>query len=377
MSAPLPIRSSPTAGDRHWSREVLADENGHWIARVPELPGCFADGNTYAEALATLDKTVEEWLSVRQYLGKPVPEPRIQASDQFSGRFSVRLPRSLHRHLSERAEAEGCSLNQLVTHLLTLALARDEQPSHEEESTIDAHEQIASDAVAGGKSSIGALKGVATFLKTKGSTNLAAIVYAFAARVVADGEGREAAAKEAGMAAAMARREGSFRVAEALWRESLRYDATNLRSASALGQLLHHQGRFDEAIEWLERAKIVDQYASLFYGWSLLERSRQMGDDAGARDGLKELTDSLRKWAYQNGDRRGRTSWIRHLQRLRLSGEEYAEEVEALREFANSQSNWEQIGAQDITTASVVETDQPWAPVDVDGGWSSSRTRAS
>ncbi len=55
----------------YWSAEDDA-----FIAEVPELPGCAADGNTYREALANVETVIDEWIETAQALGRSVPEPR-------------------------------------------------------------------------------------------------------------------------------------------------------------------------------------------------------------------------------------------------------------------------------------------------------------
>ena len=55
----------------YWSKEDEA-----FIAEVPELPGCAADGATYAEALANVDVIIQEWIEAASELGRPIPEPR-------------------------------------------------------------------------------------------------------------------------------------------------------------------------------------------------------------------------------------------------------------------------------------------------------------
>jgi predicted RNase H-like HicB family nuclease len=47
-----------------------------FIAEVPELPGCAADGATYQEALANVEVIIREWIETARELGRPVPEPR-------------------------------------------------------------------------------------------------------------------------------------------------------------------------------------------------------------------------------------------------------------------------------------------------------------
>jgi predicted RNase H-like HicB family nuclease len=55
----------------YWSKDDQA-----FIAEVPELPGCAADGATYQEALANAEVVVQEWLETARELGRPIPEPR-------------------------------------------------------------------------------------------------------------------------------------------------------------------------------------------------------------------------------------------------------------------------------------------------------------
>jgi predicted RNase H-like HicB family nuclease len=55
----------------YWSRE---DES--FIAEVPELPGCAADGETHQEALANAKIIMEEWIETAKSLGRQVPEPK-------------------------------------------------------------------------------------------------------------------------------------------------------------------------------------------------------------------------------------------------------------------------------------------------------------
>lgn len=55
----------------YWS-----SEDGAVIAEVPELPGCAADGETYAEALANVQVIIDEWLQTARELGREIPKPR-------------------------------------------------------------------------------------------------------------------------------------------------------------------------------------------------------------------------------------------------------------------------------------------------------------
>jgi predicted RNase H-like HicB family nuclease len=53
-----------------------SDEDDAFIAEVPELPGCAADGETYQEALSNVEVIIDEWIETAQSLGRSIPEPR-------------------------------------------------------------------------------------------------------------------------------------------------------------------------------------------------------------------------------------------------------------------------------------------------------------
>jgi predicted RNase H-like HicB family nuclease len=55
----------------YWSQDDEA-----FIAEVPELAGCAADGLTYREALANVERVIDEWIETAKELGRPVPTPR-------------------------------------------------------------------------------------------------------------------------------------------------------------------------------------------------------------------------------------------------------------------------------------------------------------
>ena len=55
----------------YWSQEDQA-----FVAEVPELPGCAADGKTYRQALANVEVVIQEWIETAKQLGRPIPQPK-------------------------------------------------------------------------------------------------------------------------------------------------------------------------------------------------------------------------------------------------------------------------------------------------------------
>ena len=54
----------------YWS-----DEDQCFVAEVPELPGCMADGTSYQQAVKNVELIIEEWIATAQALGRHIPEP--------------------------------------------------------------------------------------------------------------------------------------------------------------------------------------------------------------------------------------------------------------------------------------------------------------
>lgn len=55
----------------YWS-----EEDQSFVAEVPELPGCIADGETYEQAVANALEVIEEWIETARQLNRPIPNPR-------------------------------------------------------------------------------------------------------------------------------------------------------------------------------------------------------------------------------------------------------------------------------------------------------------
>jgi len=83
-----------------------------WVARVVELPGCLTEADTFKELEEMIADVMRGWVEIALEDGIPVPEPR--PAEDYSGKFVVRVPKSLHRELVEAADEDGVSLNAYV-----------------------------------------------------------------------------------------------------------------------------------------------------------------------------------------------------------------------------------------------------------------------
>jgi len=51
-------------------------EDNAFVAEVPELPGCMADGKTYQEALSNAEQIIQEWIDTAKEIGRSIPQPK-------------------------------------------------------------------------------------------------------------------------------------------------------------------------------------------------------------------------------------------------------------------------------------------------------------
>jgi len=107
-------------------QEIPPEFGGGYDASIPML-GRYAFhgwGNTIEEAIEMLNEIKKELFEeyIRKGISIPEPPPAGEPLEKYSGKFLVRVPKSLHRKLAEIAEKEGVSLNQYVLELLASGL---------------------------------------------------------------------------------------------------------------------------------------------------------------------------------------------------------------------------------------------------------------
>jgi predicted HicB family RNase H-like nuclease len=97
--------------------QEIHDESGHYFyGKILELDGCQSTGETLEELNANLKEAMEGYIEVMIENKMEIPEPVKEES--LSGKFVIRVPKSLHRRLVVEAEREGVSLNQYAMYKL-------------------------------------------------------------------------------------------------------------------------------------------------------------------------------------------------------------------------------------------------------------------
>ena len=60
----------------HYELIIYWSDDDAFIAEVPELPGCMADGATYQDALKNVEVVIQEWIATAKELGCVIPQPK-------------------------------------------------------------------------------------------------------------------------------------------------------------------------------------------------------------------------------------------------------------------------------------------------------------
>lgn len=131
--------------------ELVREEDATWFARVVELPGCLSAGDSAEDAAGMIQEAMAGWIELALGDGQSIPEPKPR--EEYSGKFVVRVPRSLHRDLVEAAAKEQVSLNQYIATELARAVGRPAaQPAaigrypHPSSQTVSAEQHVFHDS---------------------------------------------------------------------------------------------------------------------------------------------------------------------------------------------------------------------------------------
>lgn len=103
--------------------EATADPKGGYVIVFPDLPGCITQVESMSEIPEMAEDARSLWIETEYELGHEIPLPSYE--EDFSGKFNVRIPRSLHRSLARAAEKNGVSLNHYVSDVLARGDSQD------------------------------------------------------------------------------------------------------------------------------------------------------------------------------------------------------------------------------------------------------------
>jgi len=95
-----------------YSFVFLKNDDDTYSGEIVEFPGCFAQGDTIAEAMENLVSAAESWVEAALDQELSIPEPFM--TQDFGGRVALRLPKSLHKQAVRLANMDGVSLNQFL-----------------------------------------------------------------------------------------------------------------------------------------------------------------------------------------------------------------------------------------------------------------------
>ena len=99
--------------------QEMNDETGHYFyGRILELDGCQTTADSLDELYVELNEIMQSYLEIKLENNLPIPTP--ECADKYSGKFVVRIPKTLHQRLAIEAEREGVSLNQLAMYKLAM-----------------------------------------------------------------------------------------------------------------------------------------------------------------------------------------------------------------------------------------------------------------
>jgi len=99
---------------------ILREDDGSYFAEYPDLKGCMTIAESFEEIQTMAEDAKLAWLETALEKNILIPEPKDISS--YSGNFKLRIPKSMHKQLSDTAKAEGVSMNQLCVYLLSKEL---------------------------------------------------------------------------------------------------------------------------------------------------------------------------------------------------------------------------------------------------------------
>jgi antitoxin HicB len=128
LMATRPISASMKRDDlkldqyRFTVRPMTAEEGTGYPIEFPDVPLCLSDGATVEEAIVNGRDALKCCLLAMKKFGDPIPKPG--SAEASSGQFRLRVPKTIHARLMQRADREGVSLNTLGATLIAEGLGK-------------------------------------------------------------------------------------------------------------------------------------------------------------------------------------------------------------------------------------------------------------
>jgi len=97
-------------------------DDGGYILEFPDLRYCVGTGDTIEEAINDAMFAKSEWIKAAIEKDISISEP--SCSEEYNGRISLRIPKSLHKMVIEAARKEGVSANQYLSHLISIGIGK-------------------------------------------------------------------------------------------------------------------------------------------------------------------------------------------------------------------------------------------------------------
>lgn len=95
---------------------TVVPDDGSYFIEFPDLPGCMTQVEDASEIAEAAEEIRTLWIETEYDRSADIPEPA--GDEDYSGKFLIRVPKTLHRDLVRAARREGVSLNAYVTTLL-------------------------------------------------------------------------------------------------------------------------------------------------------------------------------------------------------------------------------------------------------------------
>ena len=98
-----------------------------FTASIKELPGLIVYGESLEEVYDEIELAKADWIEANLEWGRKIKEPLENSLEEYSGKITLRLHKTLHRDVKERSEIEGVSLNQTIVQLINDGLFKQTQ----------------------------------------------------------------------------------------------------------------------------------------------------------------------------------------------------------------------------------------------------------